>query len=116
MMQSGHFSDLYRIDHHHCETLIPLLDLLIKRDCNHGVNDIVICMAGWILKLAQSEPELVQVAIEVPHGPVVDSLLNRGFQLLRMWDSKSWSWTRSSDMKSRSSLALPCSRANGGSP
>ena len=34
-------------------------------------------MAGWILKLAQSEPELVQVAIEVPHGPVVESLLNR---------------------------------------
>ena len=30
-------------------------------------------MAGWILKLAQSEPELVQVAIEVPHGPVVES-------------------------------------------
>ena len=38
-------------------------------------------MAGWILKLAQSEPELVQVAIEVPHGPVVESLLNRGFQI-----------------------------------
>ena len=38
-------------------------------------------MAGWILKLAQSEPELVQVAIEVPHGPVVESLLNRGFQV-----------------------------------
>ena len=38
-------------------------------------------MAGWILKLAQSEPELVQVAIEIPHGPVVESLLNRGFQV-----------------------------------
>ena len=38
-------------------------------------------MAGWILKLAQSEPELVQVAIEVPHGPGVESLLNRGFQV-----------------------------------
>ena len=38
-------------------------------------------MAGKILKLAQSEPELVQVAIEVPHGPVVESLLNRGFQV-----------------------------------
>ena len=38
-------------------------------------------MAGWILKLAQSEPELVQVAIEVPHGPVVESLLNRGCQV-----------------------------------
>ena len=28
-----------------CETLIPLLDLLIERACNHGVNDIVIGMA-----------------------------------------------------------------------
>ena len=116
MIQSGRFSDLYRIDHHHCETLIPLLDLLIKRDCNHGVNDIVICMVGWILKLVQSEPELVQVVIEVPHGPVVESLLHRGFQLLRMWDSKSWSWTWSSDKMSHSPLALPRSRANGGSP
>ena len=28
-----------------CETLIPLLDLLIERACNQGVNDIVIGMA-----------------------------------------------------------------------
>ncbi len=28
-----------------CETLIPLLDLLIERACDHGVNDIVIGMA-----------------------------------------------------------------------
>ncbi len=36
-------------------------------------------MADWILKVTGSEASAVQVAIEVPHGPVVESLIERGF-------------------------------------
>ena len=38
-------------------------------------------MAAWILGLAESPAETVHVAIEVPHGPVVESLMERGFKL-----------------------------------
>ena len=36
-------------------------------------------MAAWILGLTGSAAEAVQVAIEVPHGPVVENLIERGF-------------------------------------
>jgi hypothetical protein len=36
-------------------------------------------MAAWILGLTGSAAEAVQVAIEVPHLPVVESLIERGF-------------------------------------
>ncbi len=36
-------------------------------------------MADWIVKLTAAEPEDVAVAIEVPHGPVTESLQGRGF-------------------------------------
>lgn len=36
-------------------------------------------MAAWILEHADTSAEAVHVAIEVPHGPVVESLLERGF-------------------------------------
>ncbi len=36
-------------------------------------------MADWILKLTGGEASAVHVAIEVPHGPVVESLIERGF-------------------------------------
>lgn len=38
-------------------------------------------MADWILRVTGASPETVQVAIEVPHGPVVESLMERGFHL-----------------------------------
>jgi len=38
-------------------------------------------MADWILKSTGAAPEAVMVAIEVPHGPVVESLMERGFQV-----------------------------------
>jgi transposase len=38
-------------------------------------------MAEWILELTGAMPEAVHVAIEVPHGPVVESLIERGFRL-----------------------------------
>ena len=38
-------------------------------------------MAAWILELTGAAPEAVFVAIEVPHGPVVESLMERGFRV-----------------------------------
>jgi transposase len=38
-------------------------------------------MAAWILQLTGAEPGEVYVAIEVPHGPVVESLMERGFRV-----------------------------------
>jgi transposase len=38
-------------------------------------------MADWILKSTGAAPEAVMIAIEVPHGPVVESLMERGFQV-----------------------------------
>lgn len=38
-------------------------------------------LASWILVKTGALPEMVHVAIEVPHGPVVESLMERGFRL-----------------------------------
>ena len=38
-------------------------------------------MADWILQITGARPEEVQVAIETPHGPVVESLMARGLHL-----------------------------------
>jgi transposase len=38
-------------------------------------------MAAWIVELTRAAPDAVLVAIEVPHGPVVESLLERGFRV-----------------------------------
>ena len=38
-------------------------------------------MAAWILEVTGAAPEAVLVAIEVPHGPVVESLTERGFRV-----------------------------------
>ena len=38
-------------------------------------------MVAWILKLTGATPDAVFVAIEVPHGPVVESLMERGFRV-----------------------------------
>ena len=37
--------------------------------------------AAWILEVTGAAPEAVLVAIEVPHGPVVESLMERGFRV-----------------------------------
>ena len=36
-------------------------------------------MADWIIRISGADPHLVAVAIETPHGPVVESLQERGF-------------------------------------
>lgn len=38
-------------------------------------------MAEWILTVTGARPEEIAVAIETPHGPVVESLMERGFRL-----------------------------------
>lgn len=39
-------------------------------------------MADWALALSKApEPRMIHVAIEVPHGPVVEALMERGFSL-----------------------------------
>ena len=36
-------------------------------------------MADWLLATTGAEPHAIGVAIEIPHGPVVESLMERGF-------------------------------------
>ena len=38
-------------------------------------------MADWILEVTGGEASAIRVAIEVPHGPIVESLLERGFDV-----------------------------------
>ncbi len=65
--------------HHVC-----LLDArgskLGERSFPHGGTGLA-QMANWICSLTGAVPEAVHVAIEVPHGPVVESLMAHGFQL-----------------------------------
>lgn len=37
-------------------------------------------LANWRLKLTQAPPGSIHIAIEVPHGRVVESFMERGFQ------------------------------------
>ncbi len=46
----------------------------------HGAAGLA-AMADWILDLVGAAPEKVRVAIEVPHGPVVESLMGRGLHV-----------------------------------
>ena len=38
-------------------------------------------MAAWILALTGAPAQAISVAIEVPHGPVVESLMEHGFRV-----------------------------------
>ena len=48
-----------------------------ERAFRHGGASLA-ALCDWLVSVA-GEPERVAVAIEVPHGPVVDALLDRGF-------------------------------------
>src|ERR671921_768350 len=48
-----------------------------KRAFPHGGAGLA-ALCGWLVSMAD-DPGSVAVAIEVPHGPVVDALLDRGF-------------------------------------
>ena len=51
-----------------------------ERGFPHGGEGLAEMMT-WILGLTKTGPEAVHVAIEVPHGPVVESLIERGFRV-----------------------------------
>ena len=38
-------------------------------------------MADWLVATADAEPHVIGIAIEVPHGPVVETMMERGFAL-----------------------------------
>jgi transposase len=38
-------------------------------------------MCDWLVATSGGKPEVIHVAIEVPHGPVVETLLDRGFKV-----------------------------------
>jgi transposase len=42
-----------------------------------GISDMI----AWLLKASEGEPGKVHVAIETPHGPIVEALLERGFNV-----------------------------------
>jgi len=46
----------------------------------HGGEGLA-AMAAWITALTEAEPDTVEVAIEAPHGPVVETLMARGFRV-----------------------------------
>ena len=63
---------------HHVCVLDIHGDKLGERGFTHGGAGLAE-MAAWILRLTKTAAEVVHVAIEVPHGPVVESLIERGF-------------------------------------
>ena len=63
---------------HHVCVLDGHGDKLGERGFTHGGAGLAE-MADWILKMTGGEASAVHVAIEVPHGPVVESLIERGF-------------------------------------
>ena len=38
-------------------------------------------LCDWLLARTDAKPEAIAVAIEMPHGPVVEALLERGFRV-----------------------------------
>ena len=53
---------------------------LAERAFAHGGEGLAL-MAAWVLQHTDARPEAIFVAIEVPHGPVVESLMERGFRV-----------------------------------
>ena len=38
-------------------------------------------MCAWLMATSGGRPEEIHIAIEVPHGPVVETLIERGFNV-----------------------------------
>lgn len=76
---------LVGIDWAHDSHQVCLLDaagkVLGERSFPHGGAGLA-ALCDWILKESGAEPAAIEVAIEVPHGPVVEALLERGFTVL----------------------------------
>lgn len=51
-----------------------------ERSFAHGGEGLAE-LANWMLRLSNAPPDGIHIAIEVPHGPVVESLMERGFHV-----------------------------------
>jgi transposase len=51
-----------------------------ERQVKHSGEDLA-ALCAWLLEIAEHQPDRVHVAIEVPHGAVVDTLLEQQFQV-----------------------------------
>src|SRR5687767_111951 len=51
-----------------------------ERVVDHGGASLA-QLATWLLTLSAGQPQRVAVAIEVPHGAIVEGLVERGFHL-----------------------------------
>ena len=51
--------------------------IIAERECSHSGTGLAE-LADWLIRMTGAASEVV-AAIEVPHGPVVDTLLDRGF-------------------------------------
>jgi transposase len=54
--------------------------ILGERSFAHG-GDGLAELCAWLLATSGAEPAVIAAAIEVPHGPIVEALLERGFQV-----------------------------------
>jgi hypothetical protein len=77
-----------------------------ERAFPHGGAGLA-ALCGWLVSMAD-DPGSVAVAIEVPHGPVVDALLDRGFAVHAINPSSSTACAIGS--------ALPGPRTTGATP
>src|SRR5215471_11882943 len=66
------------------EHVVSLLDYggrkIGERKVAHGGAGLAE-MIAWLLKASGGEPGEIHVAIETPHGPIVEALLERGFNV-----------------------------------
>ena len=83
-MNEVHFTTFAGIDwgaesHHVCvhDSEGTLLGEKAFAHSGKGLSDMV----DWILDRAGCDASRIAVAIEIPHGPVVDTLMDRGFQI-----------------------------------
>ena len=65
---------------HHAVVVDAAGRKLGERGFRHGGEGLA-AMAAWITALTEAEPDTVAVAIEAPHGPVVETLMARGFRV-----------------------------------
>src|SRR3954451_17960083 len=81
IMDDGTVSSFTGIDWGSEKHQVCLLDaagtVVGEREFRHGGAGLA-ALCDWLVSVA-GEPGRVAVAIEVPHGPVVDTLLDRGF-------------------------------------
>jgi transposase len=55
-------------------------EIIGERSFAHGGAGLAE-LCHWLVAMSAAEPATIAVAIEVPHGPIVETLLERGFQV-----------------------------------